>query len=52
MKYATGEEELYDLYSDPYQLTNQAGNASDAAVLDQMRTRLATLCDPPPPGFP
>jgi N-acetylglucosamine-6-sulfatase len=45
----TLEEELYDLTLDPYQLSNVATDPSYASTLDQMRTREAELCNPPPP---
>src|SRR5205085_11238139 len=49
--YNTGEQELYDLRQDPYELQNRA---TDPA-LDAVRTRLLAeamhLCNPPPPGF-
>ena len=45
----TGEEELYDLRSDPYQLTNVAADPNRRPQLLAMRTRLRELCDPPPP---
>jgi N-acetylglucosamine-6-sulfatase len=49
--YQTGEQELYDLAADPYQLQNQAGNPAYASILSSMHDRLLQLCDPPPPGF-
>ncbi|MFL5766622.1 MAG: sulfatase-like hydrolase/transferase [Actinomycetota bacterium] len=51
--YSTGEEELYDLSADPYELQNQASNP-DAPYPDvkaAMHARLLQLCSPPPPGF-
>jgi N-acetylglucosamine-6-sulfatase len=51
VKYQTGEEELYDLRSDPNELTNVANDplyAIDKALLYQ---RLLELCQPPPPGY-
>jgi hypothetical protein len=51
IKYGTGEEELYDLQTDPYELDNRAGDPGYALVLAAMRDRLATLCHPPPPGM-
>ncbi len=47
--YDTGEQELYDLAEDPFQLRNLAATAPG------LRARLGgvldRLCDPPPPGF-
>lgn len=51
VKYETGEEELYDMRADPYQLRNRAGDPAFAPKLRTMRERLKALCDPPPPGF-
>lgn len=49
--YATGEEELYDVAADPFELENVAASAPNASVLDEQRARLHELCSPPPPGF-
>ena len=47
--YDSGEEELYDLAQDPYELENLAGSAPvEQARLDGVLER---LCDPVPPGF-
>ena len=51
VRYATGEEELYDLRRDPYELSNLAEDPADAATLDALRRRLDQLCVPPPPGM-
>jgi arylsulfatase A-like enzyme len=51
IRYATGEEELYDLAADPFELVNLAADPSAAGLLTSMRARLDVLCDPPPPGF-
>ncbi len=50
--YATGEEELYDLVKDPYQLENRATDPGYALVLAELRARERRLCVPLPPGFP
>jgi arylsulfatase A-like enzyme len=49
--YQTGEEELYDLTADPYELDNRAYDPTFASTVAADRTRLQELCDPPPPGF-
>jgi arylsulfatase A-like enzyme len=51
VRYATGEEELYDLAADPFELENAAGAPSMRPVLEERRARLRTLCSPVPPGF-
>jgi arylsulfatase A-like enzyme len=51
VRYATGEEELYDLRDDPFQERNRAGSPGSGPELDRLRARLAELCDPPPPGL-
>jgi len=51
VQYLTGEEELYDLQGDPYQLQNVASQDSYRDVLTQMRLRDHELCDPPPPNW-
>ena len=49
--YGTGEEELYDLSQDPYELQNRASDPVETPTLLQMRQRVKQLCNPPPPGF-
>jgi arylsulfatase A-like enzyme len=49
--YVTGEEELYDLLLDPYQMTNVATDPLMETTLQQLRIRAKELCSPPPPGF-
>ena len=41
----TGEEELYDRQTDPYQLTNVAGDPAFASVQADMAAKLAQLRD-------
>lgn len=47
--FTTGEEELYDLTVDPYQMENKAGDPDYAEVLAALRNRSAELCVPLPP---
>lgn len=48
VQYATGEEELYDLRRDPYELRNQAGWAPRVASVIRHRTRVRrSACRPP-----
>jgi len=50
-QYSTGEEELYDLRADPFELVNVAAQWSYSRVLSQMRSEAHSLCSPTPPGF-
>ena len=47
-RYQTGEEELYNLKADPYELMN---SAAGSPLLPQLRVKNESLCDPPPPGY-
>src|SRR5439155_1513890 len=49
--YNTGEQELYDLAADPYELTNQISNPDEAQTAASLRTEDQELCSPVPPGF-
>lgn len=49
--YSTGEQELYDLSADPYQLINVAGRPAYRDDVDALHRRLTRLCDSPPPGM-
>ncbi|MGZ5300079.1 MAG: hypothetical protein ACXWDU_10445, partial [Actinomycetota bacterium] len=51
VRYGDGQEELYALGSDPWELENLVGDPSVRSVLAERRERLGTLCDPPPPGY-
>jgi N-acetylglucosamine-6-sulfatase len=51
VEYSTGEVEMYDLTTDPYELQNEAGDPTHAAQQLALHERLVKLCDPPPPGF-
>lgn len=48
----TGEEELYDLRKDPYELRNSVNDPAYAAVLAHLRLAELRLCHPPPPPAP
>ena len=53
IRHNTGEEELYDLATDPYQLSNLLHGiptSQIAALREQLLARLKTLCQPPPAG--
>jgi arylsulfatase A-like enzyme len=51
VRYATGEEELYDLSVDAYENGNVASSPAYADVLANLRAETRTLCDPPPPNW-
>lgn len=51
VQYSTGEEELYDLVADPFQLQSLVADPAATQTLKAMRLRLRELCSPPPPGF-
>jgi N-acetylglucosamine-6-sulfatase len=48
-RYESGEEELYDLAADPYQMENAVETRPNKAA--ELRSLTQTLCDPIPPGF-
>jgi N-acetylglucosamine-6-sulfatase len=49
--YGTGEEELYNLRTDPLQMQNKIGAARHQERISAMRKRLRRLCTPLPPGM-
>lgn len=49
--YETGEEELYNLVLDPYELENRAEDPTLALTLNDFQERVQELCSPPPPGY-
>jgi arylsulfatase A-like enzyme len=51
VRYATGEEELYDLAVDPFELENLARAPAAREELEALRARLRELCTPQPPGL-
>jgi len=50
VRYKSGEEELYNLATDPYQLRNRADGGQAGHQLRKSRHRLKELCRPRPPG--
>lgn len=51
IRYSTGEEELYDLVADPFELQSRHADPAFAAIKAQLRAELQSLCSPPPPGY-
>ena len=51
VRYATGEEELYDYARDPHELRNVAASPVYRAIRENLFTRARASCDPSPPGF-
>ncbi len=49
--YGTGEDELYHVASDPFELTNRAADPAYRSQVVASRARLDTLCTPTPPDF-
>jgi hypothetical protein len=52
VRYVTGEEELYDLQLDPFQLDNLAGDPAFVEQLQSERAAATRGCRPRPPGYP
>jgi N-acetylglucosamine-6-sulfatase len=51
VRYASGEEEFYDLRKDPHELHNRATAAAASDDVQGLRVRARRLCAPRPPGF-
>jgi N-acetylglucosamine-6-sulfatase len=49
--YNGGFQELYNLKTDPWELTNIASDPADAGVVRQLRAEALRECSPPPPRF-
>ncbi|MDQ7064157.1 MAG: sulfatase-like hydrolase/transferase, partial [candidate division KSB1 bacterium] len=50
VEYANGEKELYDLFNDPHELTNVAGDSAYIDIQSQMAARLHELLGNQPPN--
>jgi N-acetylglucosamine-6-sulfatase len=50
--YSTGEEEYYNLATDPLQLVNRIASPRAQHRIARMRDGVRALCDPLPPGMP
>lgn len=51
VRYATGEQELYDLLRDPDELVNTVTLVRYASIVRELRARADRLCRPRPPDF-
>jgi arylsulfatase A-like enzyme len=51
IRYSTGEEELYDLVADPFEMQSRHADPAFAAIKAQLRSELQALCSPTPPGY-
>ncbi len=51
IRYSTGEEELYDLQSDPWEMNSLHADPSMATVKANLLAQTKQLCNPPPPGY-
>jgi N-acetylglucosamine-6-sulfatase len=51
VQYSTGEEELYDLAADPFELQNLARRPQHRQLRHMQRVRLRRICRPPPPNL-
>jgi N-acetylglucosamine-6-sulfatase len=51
VKYQDGEEELYELANDPFELHNLASDPRYRSAKERLHARLVELCSPPPPYF-
>jgi arylsulfatase A-like enzyme len=51
IRYSTGEEELYDLVADPFELQSRHADPAFAPIKAQLRAETQAFCSPPPPGY-
>ena len=50
VRYTNGEEELYDLVADPYELTNSIDDPMYAELAANLRAEADAICVTPPGG--
>jgi arylsulfatase A-like enzyme len=51
VRYKTGEEELYDLRTDPWEMQSKHAASAYAEVKADLYARTYALCSQPPPGY-
>jgi N-acetylglucosamine-6-sulfatase len=51
VRYSTGEEELYDLVNDPWELSSVHASPAYASLKADLLAETQAICDPPPPGY-
>ena len=51
VRYSTGEEELYDLVADPWEMQSLHADPRHKALKAELYARTVQLCNPPPPGY-
>ncbi len=51
IRYSTGEEELYDLVADPFELQSRHADLAFAALKASLLAKTQAICSPPPPGY-
>jgi N-acetylglucosamine-6-sulfatase len=51
VRYADGQEELYDLVADPFELENLAAHPEHAELKAELMDRTRALCSPTPPKY-
>jgi arylsulfatase A-like enzyme len=51
LRYINGEQELYDLVADPFELQSLHADPAYATQLQKLHDLAQQLCNPPPPGY-
>lgn len=51
VRYHTGEQQLYDLRADPYEMDNLASDVGSQSLLHSMAAKALAACTPPPPNW-